>query len=154
LPPHWALFNAQFGFLTPNLVAYIIASILQFPIISIISLHLFVIHSHLLTSECSNITQTTPYAFWETQRGEKQSQPLCRWCKGWFWQEKNLRPFLKQLQQSNLVTYSSKLLQHVNKFKKFKVLVLQGMQTLLLAVQQAQNQCTHFFVGLRYISQI
>jgi hypothetical protein len=25
------------------------------------------------------------------------------------------------------------------------------MKTLLLTVQQAQNQCTHFFVGLRYI---
>jgi hypothetical protein len=66
----------------------------------------------------------------------------------------HLQPFPKQLQQSNLVNYASKLLQHVNKFNKFKGLVLQGMQTLLLTVQQAQNQCIHFFVGLKYIFQI
>ena len=66
----------------------------------------------------------------------------------------HLQPFLKQPQQSNLVNYSSKLLQHVNKFKKFKGLVLQGMQTLPLTVQQAQNQCTHFFVGQIYFSNI
>jgi hypothetical protein len=33
----------------------------------------------------------------------------------------HLHPFLKQLQQSNLVNYSSKLLQHVNKFKNSRV---------------------------------
>jgi len=62
----------------------------------------------------------------------------------------SLQPFLKQQQLFNLVNYSSKLLQSINNFNKFKVLVLQGMQILLLiTVQQPQNQYNHFLVCVR-----